>query len=118
MPHGIPNKLIDVFKRVIWHQDPQKCAEFTGSKDTYGYGRIGFKNKTIQTHVAAFCASRGWLPEDLNGKCVLHTCDNPPCCNPNHLFLGTRADNHQDMTQKAGSLTHLFTEVKIVTLQN
>lgn len=49
------------------------------------------------THRIAWEVFRGPIP---NGKCVCHHCDNPPCCNPNHLFIGTHADNQKDKCDK------------------
>lgn len=51
----------------------------------------------IGTHVAAWEATHGPVPK---GLWVLHHCDNPICCNPGHLFLGTAADNTQDSWRK------------------
>lgn len=68
------------------------CWEWTGSLDTGGYGR--FKNKgTHRLFYEIFAGPIGALH-------VLHRCDNPPCCNPHHLFLGTQADNMMDKSAK------------------
>ena len=50
----------------------------------------------------AWIITNGDIPE---GLFVLHRCDNPPCCNPNHLFLGTKAVNNEDMRQKKRQAT-------------
>jgi hypothetical protein len=51
-------------------------------------------------HRAAYVLANGEIP---SGKFVLHKCDNPKCCNPNHLFLGTQSDNAKDMWRKGRS---------------
>ena len=65
-----------------------------------GYGQIG-RGRTgeglIETHRAAWEVTHGPIPE---GMFVCHSCDNPPCCNPADLFLGTPADNVADMLRK------------------
>jgi hypothetical protein len=50
-----------------------------------------------RAHIAAYLIANGQLPK---GKYVCHTCDNPPCCNPSHLFLGTAKDNYEDSKAK------------------
>lgn len=55
------------------------------------------KNKKVHVHRAAYEAFIGPIPENM---CVLHTCDNPPCCNPAHLSLGTQAENLMDCIKK------------------
>ena len=75
---------------------PNGCLEWTGLNHL-GYGRISVANKTIATHRLAWELANGPIPE---GICVCHTCDNPPCCDPAHLFLGTHADNVADKMDK------------------
>ncbi len=64
-----------------------------------GYGKFNSRalGRTFSAHRFAYEAVRGPIPEGQN---VLHRCDNPPCCNPDHLFLGTQADNVADMVAK------------------
>jgi len=74
------------------------CWEWQGSLLKKGYGRFGFSSKeVVLAHRFAWELEHGAIPD---GQCVLHRCDNPPCCNPAHLFLGTRADNNRDMWAK------------------
>lgn len=79
------------------------CWEWTGAKDGRGYGRIYYKQDLVGAHQFSYCHFVGDI---LPGQCVCHHCDNPPCCNPNHLFLGTVADNIHDMMQKGRMRTN------------
>ena len=74
------------------------CWEWTGYRNPEGYGRIRFRNKYIGVHrlIAYIC-----LNFDLNSPLkVCHKCDNPPCFNPVHLFIGNDKDNAQDRSKK------------------
>lgn len=65
-----------------------------------GYGKIGAQNcigSPLAAHRVSWELHHGKIP---NGFCVLHKCDNPPCCNPDHLFLGSLADNNRDRVAK------------------
>lgn len=73
------------------------CWEWTAYRNKGGYGKFKLSGKAETAHRLAYMFYYGTFEEDM---CILHKCDNPPCVNPYHLFLGTRADNVQDMIAK------------------
>lgn len=73
------------------------CWLWQRSTDTHGYGQFYIGKKKHVAHRFSWTVMRGAIP---SGLCVLHRCDNPPCVNPQHLFLGTQADNIHDMLAK------------------
>ena len=75
------------------------CWIYTRGTDRHGYGRFGVGRVVILAHRFAYAARRRWR-EVPAGLQVLHRCDNPPCCNPAHLFLGTPGDNMADKVAK------------------
>jgi hypothetical protein len=80
---------------------PEECWEWQGARGTNGHGRtMHYRDgQRIWTaaHRLAWELTFGMIPE---GTFVCHKCDNPPCCNPDHLFLGSAADNTWDMVTK------------------
>jgi len=74
------------------------CWSWLGAtNDGYGVVHYPGKNTTIRAHVLSYTLCKGEVP---SGMCVLHSCDNRECCNPDHLFVGTRGDNNRDRAQK------------------
>ena len=74
------------------------CMEWTGQKLPKGYGHVKIHGKKIQTHRYVLAKKLG--REIREGMCALHTCDNPPCCNPNHIWEGTNQENVNDKISK------------------
>lgn len=72
------------------------CLIWTGVTVGNGYGKIKVDRRTWRVHRLAYTLAFG----DPGRLCVLHRCDNPPCFNPDHLFLGHHADNIADMLAK------------------
>lgn len=77
----------------------ESCWEWQASVNSSGYGwfRFGEKRTPTGAHRVAYVLANGPIPDGLQ---VLHRCDNPPCVNPTHLFLGTNGDNHADKLAK------------------
>lgn len=73
------------------------CWIYTGNKDADGYGRLVRGGKWVRAHRYAYALTKGPIPD---GMMVCHTCDNRPCCNPAHLFVGTATDNNRDREAK------------------
>lgn len=78
-------------------KDVGKCREWTGSVSKRGYGYLRINKTSYRVHRLAYETFCGGIPE---GMCVLHSCDNRKCINPEHLFVGTNADNTKDMIGK------------------
>lgn len=99
MPRGIyPRPSIEKrFQKYIVIDPETGCHNWTGAKDKDGYGLIKYNGKMIRVHRLVYERHNGEIPEE---QCVLHECDNPPCCNPEHLRLGTQKDNSEDMVGK------------------
>lgn len=75
-----------------------ECWEWMAYRDKEGYGRANFGFQGLhRTHRMAWTICFGLIPDAIR---VLHKCDNPPCCNPCHLFTGTQAENIEDMRKK------------------
>ena len=73
------------------------CWLWTGGTNSYGYGRVCHHSKVMVASRAAYAVFRGAIPD---GGSILHRCDTPSCINPDHLFVGTQADNMRDMAAK------------------
>jgi hypothetical protein len=76
--------------------EPDACWPWTGATDPKGYGKVRVDGKTRLAHRVAYELGHGKTP----GPCVMHKCDNPPCCNPAHLVDGTVVLNNADCIAK------------------
>lgn len=91
--------------------DPDtECWNWANCIQGNGYGRIRYDGKTRYVHRLAFELTHGSLPK---GKDICHSCDNRKCCNPDHLFSGSRLENMRDCQAKGRVSRGLLHSVKI-----
>ena len=88
-----------LFRRILRRcmRTTNGCWEWQGARVNGRYGQIGFDGKPLRVHRVVYEFCYGPIPE---GLFVCHHCDNPPCCNPGHLFVGTPRQNYLDAVRK------------------
>ena len=94
------------------------CWEWVGPRFASGYGAFhspGLPRRTLRAHRVAWELFRCPIPDGLY---VLHRCDNPPCVNPDHLFLGSMGDNNRDCVAKGRHRTRRGEDVSGSKLTN
>ena len=87
----------DRFFSKIARSDADGCWLWVAGKNKGGYGQFRDSGRTVYTHRLSYELANGPIPE---GLWVLHSCDTPACVRPDHLFLGTPADNTSDCVAK------------------
>jgi hypothetical protein len=97
------------------------CWEWVGARHEHGYGQFRSRGRTFRAHrTARELTTREPVPPEMD---VLHTCDNPPCCNPSHLYVGTPVDNARDMiargrdTRGAKNARAKLTDAKVIEIR-
>jgi HNH endonuclease len=98
------------FSKRFWTQveRTETCWLWRGYRNANGYGMIGLSSKNMLAHRLSYEMHFGPIPPGLS---CCHHCDNPSCVRPEHLFVGTKADNMQDMVRKGRHWVHTKPEL-------
>ncbi|EAR9408130.1 hypothetical protein FEB19_23200 [Salmonella enterica] len=88
------------FDRLLNDIDGNGCINWSGPINFNGYGQFSFEGRSWLSHRLAYEIANGAIPGDAEKWWVLHKCDNPACCNPDHLYLGDAKDNAKDMIDR------------------
>lgn len=104
--HNISEKDFARFLKYVNIKSKNECWEWTGTLDKYGYGVFSVKRDSIKAHRFSYLSWYGYIDNKLE---VCHSCDNPCCVNPMHLWQGTQSENTKDRHQKGRTKTgHLY----------
>jgi len=98
--HSMNERYITGFWAKVARGAPDECWPWQGYTGPSGHGR------TTLLGICTLASKKAWVLTNgpiLSGLCVNHKCDNPLCCNPAHMYLGTRADNMIDRWGKTNS---------------
>lgn len=96
--HCYQKEVSNPLPRLLRHVKKTKtCWIWVGCLSKHGYGKTNIRLRKLPAHRAFYELFKGPIPP---GKCVCHTCDNPPCVNPDHLWVGTNKENLVDMIKK------------------
>jgi len=99
--------------------NPDECWLWTAACRYRGYGKFSLLGSVVGAHRFALYTQGVEIPP---GYCVCHKCDNPTCCNPSHLFVGTLSDNARDAVSKgrfnrnriSGRKRNILTETNVI----
>lgn len=94
----------DMCRFMNYVEKTESCWLWNGTKDKKGYGQTNIASKKISAHRLSYILFKGSIEED---KFICHSCDNPSCVNPDHLWIGTHKDNMKDMHDKGRIYTKL-----------
>jgi HNH endonuclease len=100
------------WSKVAIQESRDKCWPWIGAISGGKYGRLTIKRMSYSAHRIAYTLTHGAIPKGMD---ICHKCDNPPCCNPDHLFAGTRKDNFDDAVKK-GRISPLYATSRITKL--
>lgn len=95
----LPESAVERFMSLLegGKREGVECWEWPLSLNNKGYGQFQTGKGMVLAHRASWFIHHGEIPD---GMCILHRCDNRRCCRPDHLFVGTKADNNADMRSK------------------
>lgn len=107
--YAVPRRdwtVADVLDDTGWDISPAGCWEWRGARNELGYGTLTLHRKGLYNARVHRLMHERFVGPIPDGMVIRHKCDNPPCSNPDHLELGTKADNTQDMMERGRHWRH------------